>query len=103
MTPAFKHRHLKELYPTFWSKTVELLRSLQRHRASNTEKSVIEIDDWVSRGTLDAIYCDAESQGRTSIGREGGWWVVRSPDADWSAHRQTEISTRPQRYTVSHI
>jgi cytochrome P450 len=55
MTPAFKHRHLKELYPTFWSKTVELVRSLQRHEASTTEKSVIEIDDWVSRGTLDAI------------------------------------------------
>jgi cytochrome P450 len=55
MTHAFKHRHLKELYPTFWSKTVELVRSLQRHEASNTEKSVIEIDDWVSRGTLDAI------------------------------------------------
>ena len=55
MTSTFKHRHLKELYPTFWSKTVELVRSLQRHEASTTEKSVIEIDDCVSRGTLDAI------------------------------------------------
>jgi cytochrome P450 len=55
MTPAFKHRHLKELYPTFWSKTVELVRSLQRHASSTPEKTVIDIDDWVSRGTLDAI------------------------------------------------
>lgn len=55
MTPAFKHRHLKELYPTFWSKTVELLRSLQQHGAASSKKSIIEIDDWVSRGTLDAI------------------------------------------------
>jgi cytochrome P450 len=55
MTPAFKHRHLKELYPTLWSKTVELVRSLQQHGASSPDKRVIEIDDWVSRGTLDAI------------------------------------------------
>lgn len=53
LTPAFKHRHLKELYPTFWSKTVELVRSLQKHCEASDE--VIEIDDWVSRGTLDAI------------------------------------------------
>lgn len=55
MTPAFKHRHLKELYPTFWSKTVELVTSLQHHCAASPGKNVIEIDDWVSRGTLDAI------------------------------------------------
>lgn len=55
MTPAFKHRHLKELYPTFWSKTVELVQSLQRHCGAASKETVIEIDDWVSRGTLDAI------------------------------------------------
>ena len=55
MTPAFKHRHLKELYPTFWSKTVELVQSLQRHCNASPGNTIIEIDDWVSRGTLDAI------------------------------------------------
>jgi cytochrome P450 len=55
MTPAFKHRHLKELYPTFWSKTVELVQSLQQHCNTPSGNTVIEIDDWVSRGTLDAI------------------------------------------------
>jgi len=55
MTPAFKHRHLKELYPTFWSKTVELVQSLQKHCSVSGKSTVIEIDDWVSRGTLDAI------------------------------------------------
>lgn len=55
MVPAFKHRHLKELYHTFWSKTVELVRSLQSHREAVPDESIIEIDDWVSRGTLDAI------------------------------------------------
>ncbi|KAM0704998.1 hypothetical protein Q7P35_007785 [Cladosporium inversicolor] len=55
MTPAFKHRHLKELYPTFWSKTVELVQSLQQHCRATSGNAVIEIDDWVSRGTLDAI------------------------------------------------
>jgi cytochrome P450 len=55
MTPAFKHRHLKELYPTFWSKTVELVQSLQNQCGTANKKTVIEVDDWVSRGTLDAI------------------------------------------------
>jgi hypothetical protein len=55
MTPAFKHRHLKELYPTFWSKTVELVQSLQYQCGTSNERAVIEVDDWVSRGTLDAI------------------------------------------------
>jgi cytochrome P450 len=55
MTPAFKHRHLKELYPTFWSKTVELVQSLQYQCGTSNERTVIEVDDWVSRGTLDAI------------------------------------------------
>lgn len=55
MTPAFKHRHLKELYPTFWAKTVELVQSLQSHCGVSDKNTVIEIDDWVSRGTLDAI------------------------------------------------
>lgn len=55
MTPAFKHRHLKELYPTFWAKSIELVRSLQAHCAGSIGSTAIEIDDWVSRGTLDAI------------------------------------------------
>ncbi|KAM0721798.1 hypothetical protein Q7P37_002723 [Cladosporium fusiforme] len=55
MIPAFKHRHLKELYPTFWSKTVELVGSLRKHCETSPDNGNIEIDDWVSRGTLDAI------------------------------------------------
>jgi cytochrome P450 len=53
MTPAFKHHHLKELYSTFWSKTVELVQMLQER--TSEEDTIVEIDDWVSRGTLDAI------------------------------------------------
>jgi len=53
MQPAFKFRHLKDLYPTFWAKTTELVKSLDDWCAGSPK--TVEIDDWVSRGTLDAI------------------------------------------------
>jgi cytochrome P450 len=53
MQPAFKFRHLKDLYPTFWAKTKELVASLDNYCAGRP--AVVEIDDWVTRGTLDAI------------------------------------------------
>lgn len=55
MMPAFKHRHLKELYPVFWSKTTELVKSLQKHCKVSSADTTIDVDDWLSRGTLDAI------------------------------------------------
>lgn len=53
MQPGFKHRQLKDMYPTFWKKTVELLDSLDSFCGKSAK--LIEVDDWVSRGTLDAI------------------------------------------------
>ena len=61
--PAFSFRHVKDLYPVFWSKTCELVRAIQ----SATKKeangaapkdentSVVEISQWTSRATLDII------------------------------------------------
>ncbi|KAK5127185.1 hypothetical protein LTR85_008546 [Meristemomyces frigidus] len=53
MQPAFKFRHLKDLYPTFWIKTKELLASLGAFAGGSA--ATVEVDDWISRGTLDAI------------------------------------------------
>ena len=61
--PAFSFRHVKDLYPVFWSKSCELVRAIQ----SATQKeangaaskdgntSVVEISQWTSRATLDII------------------------------------------------
>lgn len=77
MTPAFKHRHLKELYPTFWSKTVELVRSLQQHCDQSPQGTVIDVDDWVSRGTLDAIALAGFGFDFNSIGEPHSELVVK--------------------------
>lgn len=53
--PAFNYRHIKDLYPTFWSKSRELLESLETEIDKNSPDNVVEIGDWASRATLDII------------------------------------------------
>ena len=61
--PAFSFRHVKDLYPVFWSKSCELVRAIQsatqneaNGAASKDENtSVVEISQWTSRATLDII------------------------------------------------
>lgn len=61
--PAFAYRHVKDLYPVFWSKSCELAKAITT--ASQTQGSesvqdlknapVVEISGWASRATLDII------------------------------------------------
>lgn len=62
--PAFSFRHIKDLYPTFWTKSVEMVKAIgqvAQTGAANTgqEKGeptpIIEVADWASRVTLDII------------------------------------------------
>lgn len=58
--PAFAFRHVKDLYPTFWDKSREMVEaisaSLHATPASGEKPSnVIEVSDWTSRATLDII------------------------------------------------
>lgn len=55
LMPAFSFRHIKDLYPLFWSKTREVVREMTA--AGGDEKGSIEIDvvEWASRCTLDII------------------------------------------------
>lgn len=63
LMPAFAFRHIKDLYPTFWSKSQELVQTITREvnkaYESSDEKSfngmVLEIGEWASRVTLDII------------------------------------------------
>ncbi len=56
LMPAFNFRHIKELYPIFWSKSVEMVQAIYSSlpAASSTAAS-IEIGEWASRATLDII------------------------------------------------
>ena len=60
LMPAFAFRHIKELYPIFWSKSSELIQALILHsengdRDSNESGAAIDVKDWASRATLDII------------------------------------------------
>jgi cytochrome P450 len=61
--PAFAYRHIKDLYPIFWSKSKELVdaityeirtsRTPLNEKASDT--AMVEFGPWLSRATLDII------------------------------------------------
>ena len=52
--PAFSFRHIKELYPVFWSKAQELVHGIEKE-ISEAPGSQIDIADWASRASLDII------------------------------------------------
>ncbi|KAL8921051.1 MAG: hypothetical protein Q9208_005942 [Pyrenodesmia sp. 3 TL-2023] len=60
LMPAFAYRHVKNLYPTFWNKSTELVAAIvasargSRGGASDEGMS-IEVNEWASRATLDII------------------------------------------------
>lgn len=64
-TPAFSFRHIKELYPIFWSKAGEMsdciaadISESSRFQSNEKEKEsegVIEVNEWANKVTLDII------------------------------------------------
>lgn len=66
LTPAFTYRHIKNLYPVFWGKTVEMVASMDEalekpapEPVEGAEKpkpaNVVNVSEWASRATLDII------------------------------------------------
>jgi cytochrome P450 len=63
--PAFSFRHIKNLYPMMWSKSVDMCDGLQEALVSGEGKGtgIIDLSNWTSRVTLDII-------GVAGMGRE---------------------------------
>ncbi|GAB7355339.1 hypothetical protein MBLNU459_g5868t1 [Dothideomycetes sp. NU459] len=60
LMPAFHYRHVKDLYPVFWSKAKEMIDGISiaiKAPSEGSEKpsNVVEAGDWTSRATLDII------------------------------------------------
>lgn len=61
--PAFAYRHIKDLYPLFWSKSREMVRAIARESLESeaeppldlSSAPVVEMASWASRATLDII------------------------------------------------
>ncbi|KJZ77881.1 hypothetical protein HIM_02518 [Hirsutella minnesotensis 3608] len=54
LMPAFQFRHVKDLYPTFWTKAGEVVSAMTRACGSEGA-AVLEVGSWASRCTLDII------------------------------------------------
>jgi cytochrome P450 len=86
LMPAFAFRHVKDLYPTFWSKSreaviamTEAVKADEAKKAESVdvekntevkEEAVIEAGEWASRATLDII-------GLAGMGQDFG--AIRDP------------------------
>ncbi|RHZ54628.1 cytochrome P450 [Aspergillus thermomutatus] len=57
LMPAFSYRHIKDLYPTFWSKSIEMVKLIEKdlHNRADTKDNIVRVSDWASRATLDII------------------------------------------------
>ncbi|OJJ05789.1 hypothetical protein ASPVEDRAFT_138421 [Aspergillus versicolor CBS 583.65] len=72
LMPAFAFRHIKDLYPIFWEKSVLLARELDANiRQSSQPNKVFDVADWLARGTLDIL-------GTAGLGEEFN--TIHNPD-----------------------
>ena len=57
LQPAFSFRHIKDLYPIFWAKGVEMVKVMERELelGSAAGNRLIRMDSYASRATLDVI------------------------------------------------
>ncbi|KAJ5114238.1 hypothetical protein N7456_002772 [Penicillium angulare] len=61
LMPAFAHRHIKDLYPIFWGKSVALARSLAAEIEQNPDQEgtapskTFNVVEWLERATLDIL------------------------------------------------
>ncbi len=58
--PAFAYKHVKDLFPMFWDKSVELVTTILATQRSSRNVDpygtiCIEVNEWASRATLDII------------------------------------------------
>jgi cytochrome P450 len=53
--PAFNFRHIKELYPIFWTKSQEMVVCIEEQLKETAPENAVEIGEWISRATLDII------------------------------------------------
>ena len=59
LNPAFGFRHIKELYPMFWDRSLRLIKALEEqgeHTDSDSDKYItVEVQEWASKATLSII------------------------------------------------
>lgn len=90
--PAFKFGHIKELYPTMWSKAIEMNTALKEEllvRQTKGEDTRIEINGWAGKVTLDII-------GIAAFGRD--FHVLERPDHPLVKNYADLLEPRPAKF-----
>lgn len=90
LMPAFAFRHVKDIYPTFWKKSREMVDCIgevskaggdERGKEEKKHKSgTIDVGNWTSRATLDII-------GLSGMGRD--FDSLHNPDNKLNGHYKT--------------
>ncbi|KAF2258652.1 cytochrome P450 [Lojkania enalia] len=93
--PAFNFRHIKELYPIFWSKSIELCEVVKAELWDRTDK-VLEMNHFATKVTLDII-------GLAGLGRDIA--SLRSSDDELIKNYEEILEPTPEKglYFVLHL
>lgn len=85
--PAFSYRHIKDLYPIFWAKAIELVQAIEKELPSSDH--VIEVRNWAGRTMLDIL-------GVAGLGHDIG--SIADPDNELS-RTYRDVITEPDSWT----
>lgn len=56
LMPAFAYRHIKDLYPVFWSKSAEMVKLIEQELNGKKDgDNVVQVSNWAGRATLDIV------------------------------------------------
>ncbi|THC89194.1 hypothetical protein EYZ11_011365 [Aspergillus tanneri] len=93
LMPAFSHRHIMDLYPIFWDRSVALAQELQANidGRSNVSSKVVDVADWLARATLDII-------GAAGFGEE--FDTIRHPDNEIRKAYRSVLEQKPPKGTL---
>jgi cytochrome P450 len=53
--PSFSYRHIKDLYPVFWSKAVQMTNEIEKGVKQKNGEDTVQISNWSGRAMLDII------------------------------------------------
>jgi cytochrome P450 len=95
ITPAFHFRHIKNLYPVFWSKSIEFCDAVKRDLSLQPSK-VVEIGHYSTQVTLDII-------GLAGLGRD--ICSLRNSDDELIKNYEEilEPTTEKAMYFIAHL
>ncbi|KAL4970948.1 cytochrome P450 [Aspergillus stella-maris] len=88
LMPAFSYRHIKDLYPTFWAKSTEMVKCIEKdlQDRKSADNNIVVVRPWASRTTLDII-------GLAGMDRDFG--SLADPDNELAAQYHRVLKDAP--------